>query len=50
VEIEDPGHVQASHDVRLAHRIFEITIQQGLTEYNPVGGVEYIPEAPRNAR
>jgi integrase len=47
VEIEDRGHVQANHDVRLAHRIFEIAIQQGLTEYNPVAGVEYIAEAPR---
>ncbi len=47
MEIEDRGHVQANHDVRLAHRIFEIAIQQGLTEYNPVAGVEYIAEAPR---
>ena len=47
VEIEDRGRVQANHDVRLAHRIFEIAIQQGLTEYNPVSGVEYIEQAAR---
>ncbi len=37
----------ATHDVRLAHRIFDIAIQQGLTEYNPVTGVEYPVVAPR---
>jgi integrase len=47
VELEDRGHIQANHDVRLAHRIFEIAIQQGLTEYNPVSGVEYIEQSVR---
>lgn len=46
-ELHERGRVQANRDVKLAHRIFEIAIQQGLTEYNPVGGVEYIVEAPR---
>jgi len=39
--------VQANHDVKLAHRIFVVAKQQGLTEYNPVSGVRYIAERPR---
>jgi integrase len=39
--------VQANHDVKLAHRIFVVARQQGLTEYNPCAGVRYIEEGPR---
>jgi integrase len=46
-ELRGGAIVQANHDVRLAHRIFEVAIQQGLTEYNPVGSVEYITTKPR---
>lgn len=46
-ELLPTGRVKANHDVSLAHRIFEIAIQNEMTEYNPVKGVEYIIEHPR---
>lgn len=46
-ELLPAGKVQANHDVKLAHRIFEIAISNEMTEYNPVTGVRYIVETPR---